>query len=288
MAIARDGSFALVPVVASAEALYMRNPSTLVVFTDLDGTLLDHDTYRWDAAQPTLDRLAKLEVPVILASSKTASEIRAIQDRMGLSGAPAIVENGAGVIGLGDDEGSETYAGLRAALNRLPKELRQPFRGFGDMATETVASLTGLPEADAKRAKNRSYSEPGLWSGDDPTLHRFKDHLAEHGITAQRGGRFLTLSCGRTKADAMDQISRSLEARVTLALGDAPNDVDMLETADHGVIIANPHKPALPPLAGEVEGRITRTAEAGPVGWNSAVNDFLDTFFPAQGYPIHG
>lgn len=43
----------------------------LILFSDLDGTLLDHDTYDWSPAQPALKQLAALEVPLVLTSSKT-------------------------------------------------------------------------------------------------------------------------------------------------------------------------------------------------------------------------
>ena len=62
-----------------------------------------------------------------------------------------------------------------------------------------------------------------------------------------------------------------------VALGDAPNDITMLEAADYGIIIANPHRAPLPPLNGEDEGRISRTLDAGPLGWNTAVCALLDT-----------
>jgi mannosyl-3-phosphoglycerate phosphatase len=90
----------------------------------------------------------------------------------------------------------------------------------------------------------------------------------------------LTLSFGRTKADAMTQVIHALKPDLTLALGDAPNDVEMLEQADLGVIVANPHHASLPLLAGERDGRIIRTRDPGPVGWNIAVNEILDRLFP--------
>ena len=34
-----------------------------VLFTDLDGTLLDRDTYSWEAARPALDRLIQKGIP---------------------------------------------------------------------------------------------------------------------------------------------------------------------------------------------------------------------------------
>ena len=53
-----------------------------MVFTDLDGTLLDHDTYRWDEAEPALTLCASRNVPVILVSSKTRAEMNALRARL--------------------------------------------------------------------------------------------------------------------------------------------------------------------------------------------------------------
>ena len=66
----------------------------LIVFSDLDGTLLDHGNYSHSAAAPALARLRHLEVPLILASSKTAAEIVPLRDELGFSDCEAIVENG--------------------------------------------------------------------------------------------------------------------------------------------------------------------------------------------------
>ena len=266
----------------------MQNLPKLVVFSDLDGTLLDHGTYRWDAAKPALDRLAALGMPVVLASSKTAREVDILQEQIGLSGLPAIVENGAGMIGVPGIERAETYDALREALDQIPATLRQNFRGFGDMTVAELAKVTGLPPDMAQLAKARGYSEPGVWSGSNGELDRFIAVLSAGGITAQRGGRFLTLSFGGTKADAMDAVINALRPDLTLALGDAPNDRTMLEKADMGVIVANPHRPPLPSLVGEKAGRITRTQDAGPVGWNVAVMATLDTLDPAEGHRRNG
>jgi len=67
-----------------------------LIFTDLDGTLLDHDTYGWEEALPALDLCRRLGVPVILVSSKTRAEMDVLQNRLGLS-APFISENGGGI-----------------------------------------------------------------------------------------------------------------------------------------------------------------------------------------------
>lgn len=257
------------------------SPSRLAVFTDLDGTLLDHASYSPAAARLALTALARARVPLVLASSKTAAEIEVLHAVLGLGAVPAIVENGAGIWRPGaagrTSAETKTYTRLRAALDALPAELRAAFRGFGDMSASDVAKITGLPRADATRAKARAFSEPGLIAPDaaPDTAPRLIAALAKSGVTARQGGRFLTLSFGHSKADRMAEITAELGARRTLALGDAPNDIEMLEAADFGVIVANPHGPAVAPLPGEATGRVIRTTAPGPAGWNTAVLAFL-------------
>lgn len=250
----------------------------LVVFTDLDGTLLDHETYSWTPAKPALAELERRGVPLVLASSKTAAEIVLLHDELGLGTAPAIVENGAGLFepGAAEERGDDEYRRIREALATLPGDLARRFRGFGDMNAAEVAEMTGLSERNAEQARTRCFSEPGLWQGGDTELQGFLGLLAERGIVARRGGRFLTLSFGCTKADAMREVVARLEAEVTVALGDAPNDAEMILAADYGVVVRNDDAPRMPPLAADPPGRIRYTAEPGPSGWNTAVLDLLE------------
>jgi mannosyl-3-phosphoglycerate phosphatase len=177
---------------------------------------------------------------------------------------------------------------VRKCLDGLPARLRSKFRGFGDMSLSELAKRTGLSEAAACRARMRDFSEPGVWSGTEAERQAFSDALCANGLSAQQGGRFLTLSSGRTKADGMEQVLNHYRTATSLALGDAPNDIGMLEAAAYGVIVANPHRPPLPTLKAEATGRIIRTTEAGPVGWNTAVCAFLDKRHPTTGSKAHG
>ena len=47
--------------------------SSAVIYTDLDGTLLDHHTYSFDAARSTIAALSERGIPVIPCTSKTRS-----------------------------------------------------------------------------------------------------------------------------------------------------------------------------------------------------------------------
>ena len=250
---------------------------TLVVFTDLDGTLLDHATYSFQDALPAIQTLKELDIPLVLASSKTAAEIVPLQSKLGMSHQLAIVENGAGIHDPKQPCARDTgeYDRLRAALDTLPAALRSGFIGFGDMHDADVAAATGLSPAASALARQRRYSEPGLWTGTAEDHECFLQAMMEHGVHARQGGRFLTLSFGHTKADRAREIARRLAAEVSIALGDAPNDIELLQTADYGIVIRNDHSPDVPLLAGEAEGRIRRTVMQGPRAWNTAVLDIL-------------
>ena len=248
----------------------------IVVFTDLDGTLLDHETYSWAPAQPALKMAKQNDIPVVLASSKTAAEIADIRAAIGFDHVPAIVENGAGILpAFASATQGGDHARLLDILNSLPADLRAGFHGFTDWGVDGVAQATGLPIDQAAKAHARQFSEPGLWRG-APELERdFVDALLQRGVHARRGGRYLTLSFGATKADRVAEIIAQYAPCTSIALGDAPNDVEMLEAADLGVIVSNAHADPLPELPSEATGKIIRTTQDGPTGWNQAVTQFV-------------
>lgn len=244
-----------------------------IVFTDLDGTLLDHHDYSYSAASPAIKALKSFNIPVILASSKTAAEIAPLRADMGLSAYPAIVENGAGLLQANcippTDSGAD-YRKIRETLNNTPTKLRRYYKGFGDISDAECAALTGLSPDAATRARQRAYSEPGLWSGSETDLYAFLRSLSEHGISARLGGRYLTLSFGKTKADQMATLCQNYGNPPVIALGDAPNDLEMLQAADHPVLILNPDAAPFA-IPTNLSNRITRSTKSGPAGWNETV-----------------
>jgi len=53
-----------------------------VIFTDLDGSLLDHYSYSFAPAANYLERLESQQTPVIAITSKTRAEVLAIREQM--------------------------------------------------------------------------------------------------------------------------------------------------------------------------------------------------------------
>lgn len=260
---------------------------TAIVFTDLDGTLLNHHDYDYSPAIPALNLLKSLNTPVILASSKTAAEIAPLRLELDLSSYPAIVENGAGLLEPGcttpPDSGRD-YLKIRAILDGAPMELRKYYKGFGDISNADCAKLTGLPLQAAIRAKQRVFSEPGLWTGPETDLALFLTFLSDHGIFARHGGRYLTLSFGKTKADQMLNICENYGNPPVIALGDAPNDLEMLQAADYPVLISNPDAAPFD-IPTDLSKRITHSTKPGPAGWNETVQSIVSSLTPKQKEP---
>ncbi len=265
----------------------------LLVFTDLDGTLLDHHDYSFAPAQPALTRLGELRVPLIPTTSKTLAEL-AILMRALNSPHPCIAENGSLIAypqdhfavpdGLPIEQGfcierlAPSYRDLLVLLHKLRDELEVRFRGFYDMSDAEVAADTGLALDDARRARARLAGEPLIWDDSDAALDAFKAALASHGLGLVRGGRYWHVMAGQSKAKAMLKLAQRY-AQVTgeqytrIALGDSDNDSDMLSAAEIAVIVRRADGSWLS-CDGAI--RTLRSLGVGPVGWNECMLQLID------------
>ena len=265
----------------------------MLIFTDLDGTLLDHDTYRWDEAKPALSLCRRLEVPVILVSSKTRAELHALHIELGLS-SPFVSENGGGIFfpaespleppsealrvdGLRRWSLGSFYPELVAALQEIRKELSWNIRGFSDMPVEEVSKLTGLDSERARLAAMREYDEPFVVLGlEEVDRKRLGEAAAKRGLQVTEGGRFYHLHGTSDKGQAFDKLARWYERHcgpvTTMAIGDGPNDFAMLKRADYPVLVKSPR--TYPEILEEIPS-LKITEQPGPSGWNAAVNAFL-------------
>lgn len=254
----------------------------LVVLTDLDGTLLDHQNYSHQAAQPALRKLRELGIPVIFNTSKTCEEVAGLRHDLDNTD-PFVCENGS-IIFIprqgGDGYNSEvlgvSYVNILKVLARLRKQGFR-FRGFNDMPASEVAALTGLSIDNAWLAKKRHGSEPLLWNQDESALADFRTALAEENLTLTKGGRFYHVMGQTDKASAVD-FFRQYYAHVwqtepiIVALGDGENDRCMLEAADYPIVIPG-HSGTL-----ALEHPATRTAPTkGPSGWNTSILALLQS-----------
>jgi len=145
------------------------------------------------------------------------------------------------------------------------------------MSVAEIADATALHRDDAKRAKQRQATEPFQWSGTASELRDLKAIMAAAGIQVQQGGRFHHFTGATTKQHAMAQlVQSSLRTSpkteiISIALGDGPNDLDMIEAADFGVIMPNPNGVSIESAIPTVR----QAAMPGPKGWVMAMKAIM-------------
>ncbi|MGC2049765.1 MAG: HAD-IIB family hydrolase [Gallionella sp.] len=259
-----------------------------VIFTDLDGTLLDEASYSWQEALPALSLTSSVRVPLILCSSKTRAELEVYRARLD-NAHPFISENGGGIfiprgyfkapIEAEESHGYQLillgtpYAEIRKQFVRLREQLHAKVRGFADMSIAEVAALTGLTEDEAALSRKRDFDEAFVFEG--PPDESFLRAIEASGLRWTQGRIFHIMGIhdkGRAVNILMSLYQQQYGGVASMALGDSLNDLAMLMAVDKPVLVRHKN--------GSFDTRIVipdllKTQLPGPAGWNEAVLQLL-------------
>lgn len=265
----------------------------LIIFTDLDGTLLNHHDYTFFESNPALTRIKQNRIPLIIVTSKTRREVEPIRNAIGTDD-PFIVENGGGVFfpagyrgfSIKNAKKADGYELIQLGLpygqvRGFFEKIRPEFdaRGFGDMSVREIADLTGLSKDQAARAKDREFSEP-FTLGPGQNLENLAALAEKEGMTITTGGRFFHLmgkdqDKGRAVVMVRDLFQRHHGEKIlTVGIGDSENDRVFLEKVDIPVLIPHPERGYL-----DMDRPGLLRAEApGSRGWNGAMGAVLNAY----------
>lgn len=230
-----------------------------IIFTDLDGTFLNHDDYSYQDSLQALNNIFQQDIPLIFTTSKTKIEIEKLQEKLEIK-EPFIIENGAAIfipkkyknldfsfleeyddkyyiypLGLAYDEILNFY-------NTCKKEF--DILGFSDMNNWELMKYTQLNNEQIKLSKQRNFTEPFILN-DKSKLKELEELAIKSHIKIIEGGRFYHLiginqDKGKAVKKAIEILEKAYNQKVkSIALGDGPNDIDMLKNVDIPIIIKN-------------------------------------------------
>jgi mannosyl-3-phosphoglycerate phosphatase len=268
----------------------------LLIFTDLDGTLLDHDTYDFSPARPALAALREAQIPLILCSSKSFAEMKYWCETLEIFH-PFISENGSAIFipknyfsqplktaaerdGYGLILTGASYPALRAALSEIAKQTNLPLVGFGDLTVGQIIARTGLRLEQAGMAKIRDADEPFFIERDfdDEDVKRLQAEVQRKGLQLTRGGRFFHLTGSSDKGSATRQLIKFYQTGWqqpirAVGLGDSLNDLPLLQAVDVPLLMRKKNREVDESVLAQVKVQITK--QPGPGGWNEAVLEIL-------------
>ncbi len=220
-----------------------------VIFTDLDGTLLD-ENYRCDKALELIKLIKKLNVPIVFVSAKTRFEQEVFRRMIGVDD-PFVVEDGSAIYLL------KNYFGKRVGVERDGYEVlifgvkreaiirhllslkdRYYIKSYAFMSVEEVAEVTGLSLEMAELAKRREFSET-IVEADEEVI----EHLRKF-FNVQIGGKFIHVyGKGADKGKAvrlLTKLYRDLYGEVvTIGIGNSYTDIPMLKEVDIPALVKN-------------------------------------------------
>ncbi|MCC6459166.1 MAG: HAD-IIB family hydrolase [Saprospiraceae bacterium] len=263
----------------------------LVIFSDLDGTLLDHHTYDAQGSEAAIRALARRPATLVFCSSKTFSEQLYLQRQLRLC-LPFIFENGSAVAipsrffpekrytAQRQEEGYDIVvfahtdaAALRSVLAGIPGLL-----GFDRASDAELSTATGLNGDALMRARARWFTETLLRPSDPSQARQIGSLLEPEGFSLSRGGRFYTAqSAAVSKGKAVQWMMALLgqaagEVPCFAAVGDSANDISMLEVVDLPFLVQGPDRSwAAVPVP-----QLRRVTGVGPAGFSEVVRMLLD------------
>ena len=267
-----------------------------ILFADLDGTVLDKETYEPGPSLKALGKCGDAGIHVIFCSSKTGAEIELYHTSyVPNPGSPFIAENGGGVFFPldhwaqppgGEQKGRFWKVTLGAGHQDVFRVLTEAagragmrIETFTGMAPEEIARRTGLSLEEAKLAGQRDFDEP-FWIEEHDRMHlnAFEEAIETEGMSLTRGGRCFHVHGASDKGKAAEYVRQRYEQEIgyvyAAAVGDAANDLPLFRVVDRAYLVKGADETHDPEIPGEENIRFM--AGVGPVGFSQAVDDLLD------------
>jgi len=235
-----------------------------LIATDLDGTFLNSRSEVSPVNASAVLRAAELGVPFVVATGRPSRWL-GVLDQVSAAHPQVIVSNGAAVVELGTHKVLHEFPLPAEVALAVAEELREVIPGIS-FGFETGTGFGCEPDSPS-----RQRNEPGHHLGTLPELVAslgtvikllgFHPELASdtmtelaapivgdrltltHAATSHPYGMIELTGVGISKASTLALLCDELgiSAADVVAFGDMPNDLDMLQWAGRGYVVANCH-----------------------------------------------
>ena len=223
----------------------------ILIFTDLDGSLLHRDTFKFEEIKDYIKQLLSKGIFIIPNTSKTEKEILEFNNELG-SNLPYICENGAAIKGL---ELLNSNLPKELILSKeknnitkifeksVPIDLQSKCKWLSNMDKKKQSSIFGLKDEQLKMALDRKYTIPFIFEGRKNEKNKLFKIVKNKELALQEGGRVINLTDKVNKAKALQVFVRfykKYQKNVkTIAVGDNYNDLEMLKISDFPCLVFN-------------------------------------------------
>ena len=266
-----------------------------VLFSDLDSTFLDKETYSMKNNGHITSGLIRQGHLVVFATSKTFRETRFYLMQAGIN-IPFITENGGALYiperfpdSLTDmtPASDSTYTKKtfgtpieesESVLNFFAETHSLDIRSMHRMTSQEVSELTGLPLWQSAFAIKREFDLTfTLPRSQEEIIPELIKELENRNLVLQKGGRFWHITGQTSKAVAAKYLIDSLSSKPerVVAMGDSENDLDLLRYADKAVIIPDRLKGPDKVLTQNLPEALIASLPA-PEGWEQSILELFD------------
>ena len=227
------------------------NKNKILIFTDLDGSILDRDTFKFDQIKQYMKKLLNSGVIIIPNSSKTESEIIEFNQELGENLA-YISENGSVINGLNILNSNfpdkiilsrEKEELIEIFKKNVPENLQNKCKFISNLDKKNQMGIFSLSDNKLKNALKRKYTEPFLFEGEKSERIELLKILKKKSLTLQEGGRVINLCDNVNKVKSMKKILKiykKIQSNIkVIAVGDNYNDLDMLKNCDLPCLVFN-------------------------------------------------
>ena len=223
----------------------------ILIFTDLDGSLLHRDTFKFDSIKDFIVSLVNQGITIIPNSSKTEKEIEKFSEELGVK-LPYISENGSSIKGLNLINANfpnkivlsrEKEELIKIFNDKVPEQLKNKCIEISKINKKEQEKIFSQKDDNLKNALNRKYTLPFLFKGDKTEKNKLSKILSSSSLTFQEGGRVVNLCDNINKVKSMNKVIKILkktEDKIkSIAVGDNYNDLDMLKSCDVPCLVFN-------------------------------------------------